>query len=167
MYVIFVDFEKAFDRVPRSLIEWALRRKGVPEKLVAAITVMYNQVETVVQMERKVSDSFMVKVGVHQGSILSPLLFNIVLDEIAKVVNKEQLIELFYADDLLLIGRTLDEVKEKFSKWKEALEQKRLKVNLSNTTIMKTSREANTQEVSHIDPCSVCEFFGGCGIPKN
>ena len=133
LYMIFVDLEKAFDRVPRSLIEWALRRKGVPERLVAAIMVMYNQAETVVQIEGEVSDSFMVKVGVHQGSILSPLLFNIVLDEIAKVVDKEQLMELLYADDLVLIGRTQDEVKEKFSKWKEALEQKRLKVNLSKT----------------------------------
>ena len=122
----------------------------------AAIMVMYNQFETVVQMEGEVSDSFMVKVGVHQGSILSPLLFNIVLDEIAKVVNKEELMELLYADDLVLIGRTLDEVKVKFSKWKEALEQKGLKVNLSKTKIMKTSREAKTKEVSQIDPCSVC-----------
>ena len=97
LYMIFVDLEKAFDRVPRSLIEWALRRKGVPETLVAAIMVMYNQVETVVQMEGEVSDSFMVKVGVHQGSILSPLLFNIVLDEIAKVINKEELMELVAA----------------------------------------------------------------------
>ena len=114
LYMIFVDLEKAFDRVPRKLIEWALRRKGVPERLVAAIMAMYNQVETVVQMEGETSDSFMVKVGVHQGSILSPLLFNIVLDEIAKVVNKEQLIGRLYADDLVLIGRTLDEVREEF-----------------------------------------------------
>ena len=122
----------------------------------AAIMVMYSQVETVVQMEGETPDSFLVKVGVHQGSILSPLLFNIVLDEIAKVVNKEQLMELLYADDLVLVGRTLDEVKEKFSQWKEALEQKGLKVNLSKTKIMKTSSEAKTKEVSQIDPCSVC-----------
>jgi len=84
-------------------------------------------------MEGVASDRFMVKVSVHQGSILSPLLFNIVLDEIAKVVNKEQLMELLYADDPVLVDRTLDEVKEKFSQWKEALEQKGLKVNLSKT----------------------------------
>ena len=46
LYMIFVDLEKAFDRVPRSLIRWALRRKGVPERLVTAILAMYNETET-------------------------------------------------------------------------------------------------------------------------
>ena len=48
--------------------------------------------------------------------IRSRVHFNIVLEEIAMVVNKEQLMQLLYADDLILIGRSLDEVKEKFSK---------------------------------------------------
>ena len=37
LYMCFVDLEKAFDRVPRKVIEWALRKKGVNERFVGAI----------------------------------------------------------------------------------------------------------------------------------
>ena len=41
LYMVFVDFEKAFDRVPRDVIWWALRRKGVNEREISAIMEMY------------------------------------------------------------------------------------------------------------------------------
>ena len=37
LFICFVDLEKAFDRVPRKVIEWALRKKLVPERLVQAV----------------------------------------------------------------------------------------------------------------------------------
>jgi hypothetical protein len=37
----FVDLEKAFDRVPRKVIEWALRKKQVNERLVGVVMRMY------------------------------------------------------------------------------------------------------------------------------
>ena len=39
--LLFVDLEKAFDRVPRKVIQFALRKKGVEEKLVQAVTRLY------------------------------------------------------------------------------------------------------------------------------
>ena len=41
LYVCFVDFEKAFDRVPRMVIDWYLRKKGVNERLVRAVMSLY------------------------------------------------------------------------------------------------------------------------------
>ena len=41
LYMVFVDLEKAFDRVPRDMIWWALRRKGVNEQEISAIMEMY------------------------------------------------------------------------------------------------------------------------------
>jgi len=58
-----VDLEKAFDRVPREVISWAMRKLGVEEFLVSAVMSMYAGVKTVYGNNK----SFEVKVGMHQG----------------------------------------------------------------------------------------------------
>ena len=75
LYMVFVDLEKAFDRVPRSVIWWAMRKLGIEEWLVRVVQSMYENVSSRVRVGEGFSDAFGVKVGVHQGSVLSPLLF--------------------------------------------------------------------------------------------
>ena len=65
--------EKAFDRVPREVLYWAMRQLGVEEWLVQVVMSMYEGARTVVGIPFGDSESFSVKVGVHQGSVLSPL----------------------------------------------------------------------------------------------
>ena len=43
LYHIFVDLEKAFDKVPRAAIQWALRRQLVPERLINQVMSLYDQ----------------------------------------------------------------------------------------------------------------------------
>ena len=69
----FVDLERAFDRVPRRVMEWAMRKKGLPEILVKAVMSLYKRAETKVRVGSGLSKEFSVKVGVHQGSALSSL----------------------------------------------------------------------------------------------
>ena len=73
LWHVFVDLEKAFDRVPRAVVEWALRKQGVTEELVKAVMAMYEEARTVVRCSSGVTDPFQVRVGLHQGSVLSPL----------------------------------------------------------------------------------------------
>ena len=67
LWMAFVDLERAFDRVPRKVVWWALRRLGVEEWLVTVTIAMYEGVTTAVKMNEGESDGFDVKVGVHQG----------------------------------------------------------------------------------------------------
>ena len=76
----FVDLEKAFDRVPRKVIWWALRKHGVDEWIMGLVQGMYSNAKSRVRVGEGYSEEFEVKVGVHQGSVLSPLLFIIVLE---------------------------------------------------------------------------------------
>ena len=102
LFFIFVDLENTFDRVPREIIRFALRRRVVPEYLVNGVTSLYKGCETAVSVDGELSSSFSVKVGVHQGSALSPLLFIMVIDVLTEDVRDGSLMELLYADDLVL-----------------------------------------------------------------
>ena len=72
-----LTWKKAFDRVPREVVRWALRQSGVEEWLVKAVMAMYEKARTVVWTKHGCSEEFEVKVRVHQGSMLSPLLSNL------------------------------------------------------------------------------------------
>ena len=70
-----MDPAKAFDRVPREVVWWALRKVGVEEWLIKVIQSMYAGVTTAVRMQGEESKEVEVKVGVLQGSVFSPLHF--------------------------------------------------------------------------------------------
>ena len=80
LFFAFVDLEKAFDRVSRKVLWWALRKVGLPEWIVDVIMVMYQKARRQARVNNLFSDEFTVQVGVHQGSVLSTLLFIIVLE---------------------------------------------------------------------------------------
>ena len=84
LYFMFIDLEKAFDRVPRKVLWWALRKLLVPEWLVRTIQAMYSGAKSAIRINGQFSAEFGVTVGVHQGSVLSPLLFIIVMEALSQ-----------------------------------------------------------------------------------
>ena len=82
------DLEKAFDGVPRELIYWSLRKEEVPEECISMVKAMYEDATTVVKCKDGLSESFQVKVGMHQGSKLSPLLLVTVLDALSEKIRR-------------------------------------------------------------------------------
>ena len=114
LFICFVDLEKAFDRVPRKVIEWALKKKLVPERLVQAVMSMYKRAKTRLQVEGGHSEEFDVGVGVPKKSVFSPFLFSIVLDILSEDGRKGALYELLYADDLVLMAKTIEKLETKF-----------------------------------------------------
>ena len=64
-------------------------------------------------MNGEESENFEVKVGVHQGSVLSPILFNTVMQAIADNFTKGLPWELLYADDLVLMAEFKAELEER------------------------------------------------------
>ena len=71
-----------------------------------------------------------VKVGVHQGSVLSPLLFVIGLKALSCEFRTGTPWELLYADDLVISAETEGGLKMKLNKWKTEMEAKGLRVNM-------------------------------------
>ena len=60
-YMCFVDMEKAFDRVPRKVMEWAKRKKGLSEVMVRAVMSLYDCTKTRVRVGSAHSEEFEVK----------------------------------------------------------------------------------------------------------
>jgi len=69
------------------------------------------------------------KVGLHQGSVLSLLLFVIVMEMISRELRAGLPLELLYADDLILMAESEESLHDKIVKWKSGLEAKGLKTN--------------------------------------
>ena len=110
LYYAFVDLEKAFDRIPREVVRWALRKLRVEKWLVKAVMTMYEKARTVVRTKNGNSEEFEAKVGVHQGSVLSPLLFAAVMEALTQEVREGLPWELLYAD-LVLMAESAEELK--------------------------------------------------------
>ena len=71
LYFAFVTLQKPFDHVPRKVLRWAMRRAGVQEWVIRAVKAMYVNAKFCVHVNGQFSDEFNIKVGVHQGAVLS------------------------------------------------------------------------------------------------
>ena len=106
------------------------------EWIVSVIKVMYEDASTKVRMNGRESRAFNVKVGLHQGSVLSPLLFIIMLKALSREFMEGLPMELLYAVDLVLIAETKELLLEKVRRWKKGMEKKGLRVNAGKKKIM-------------------------------
>ena len=89
LHMVFIDLEKAYDRVPRDVLWWALKKKVILLKYVSIIKEMYEGVVTNIRTCGGLTDEFSIIIGVHQGSTLSHFLFAIVMDEITKSIHED------------------------------------------------------------------------------
>ena len=131
LYFGFLDLEKAFDRVLREVIRWAMRKLGVEEWLVFAVVSMYAGATVVVRTVYGNSSGFEAKLGMHQGSALSLLLFVIVVKAISREFRVAIPWELLYADDLVVIAETKEDLIKRLNEWKNNVENRGMRVNMN------------------------------------
>ena len=94
------------------------------EWIVRLVQGMYANAWSRVRVGEGYSEEFEVKVGVHQGAVLSPLLFIILLEALSREFRSGVPWEDFYADDLVIIAESLEECVRSLLSWKEAMEKK-------------------------------------------
>lgn len=87
--VTFIDFKKAFDSINRKVMFSVLRHYGIPEAVVNAISVLYNNSRSTVMVDGNISDPFDVSTGVLQGDVLAPFLFVILIDYLLTKATSE------------------------------------------------------------------------------
>ena len=87
LFIVFVDLTKAFDTVPRELLWKILLKYGVPEKFLNLIKLFHAGMEAKVSVCGKESPPFPVEVGVKQGDVLAPVLFNLFTSVVMKLLQ--------------------------------------------------------------------------------
>ena len=80
-----MDVKKAFNRVQREMLEWSMGKKRIAEVLVRSIINQYEGTKTAVTVDSNLSEE--VKVGMHQGSVLSSFHKAVVLDEVTELMS--------------------------------------------------------------------------------
>ena len=95
----------------------------------------------------------------HLGYVQSPFLFAVVVDIVKEFGRDGMLSKLLYSEGLLLMSETNEVHRNKFFKWKVALESKGLKVNLRKTMVMVSGSIAKDGiSKSKFDLCGVCSL---------
>ena len=72
LYVCIVDMLTAFDRFPRKVVEWVMRKKGIPEASVGAVISLYKGAKTTKKVGTHLCDELGVNVGVHRDQLCQP-----------------------------------------------------------------------------------------------
>jgi hypothetical protein len=142
LYMVFIDLEKAFDRVPRDLIWTALHEQKIPEVYVKMLQDMYENSRTKIRCAAGTSEEFNIKVGVHQGAVLSPMLFNVTFDYLLKQFpdqeqqQQDDIWEYKFADDAVLISSNFNSLNREMDNWTKALEENGLRISRTKTEVM-------------------------------
>ena len=116
LHFAFVDLEKAYVRVPHDETCRCLREAGVSEKYVGLIQDMYEGARTLVRTSVRETDMFPVTLGLHQGSSLSPYIFDIIIKELGRGIIEPAPWELLFADDIVIISNTREGLQQKIER---------------------------------------------------
>ena len=148
LYVCFVDFKAAFDTIWRGALLYKLHQHGVGGNLMKVIQSMYSQVYYQVKCNNGLSSPFLSLVGVKQGCVLSPLMFNMFLSDLCDIfddpckpvsLHDVKLNCLLYADDLAILSEDhlglqtcLNRLADYCTKWQLNINVKKTKVIIFN-----------------------------------
>ena len=101
-----------------------MRKLGIAEKYVRLVQDMYEESERVVRCSTETTESFKVKVGLHQGSALSPFLFRVIMNRLTDKVRREPPWTMLFADDIVIYEETRKEMDRRLESWRYALWKK-------------------------------------------
>ena len=117
---MFCRFKKAFDSIPRDTLLKKLLNYGITGRFFNILRNIYSSDKACIKSGNVRSDFFDIDLGVRQGCVLSPLLFNIFLSDLAKkfqsldgkfVLGQSSINALFWADDLVILGESEKQLK--------------------------------------------------------
>ena len=151
LHAMFVDIRKAYDRVHRTGLWIRLWECGIKSKMWRIINNLYEDVRSRIRINDSDTDWFNLAEGLRQGCVLSPLLYAIFINSLADTLKEaaangsilgiklsvsDQLLLLLYADDIVLLAETRDDLQRMADVLARHAREWRYEVNLKKTKYM-------------------------------
>ena len=141
----FIDFRKAYDKINRNLLLLKLQRRGIKGLFYRNLKAIYNDISYIIKVRGGYLDPISSTYGLKQGGVLSPLLFNIFVDEMKEIFDEScdpvkmfdtPLSHMLYADDLILMSTSKEGLNMCLEKLGRYCETWQLEVNIKKSNVM-------------------------------
>ena len=153
-YVCFIDFENAFDSVWHKGLFYKMQAAGINGNVLNLIKDIYGKTQCAIKRNNEITDFFKYSKGVRQGCPLSPVLFNLYINGIFDLINDNSTSDVYlkennkvnglmYADDLVLISRTKENLQHQIDKLGDFCQKWKLTINIKKTKSMVFNRGNN------------------------
>src|SRR5215469_12641453 len=157
VYIAFMDLEKAYDRVDREALWVILSKYGIRGKLLDAVKGFYFDSRACARVDGVSGEMFEVKVGLRQGCVMSPWLFNLYMDSVVREVKREcgeddldlkringgglwRVNVLLFSDDTVLLGESKESLQRLVTVFNRICMKKKLSVNREKSKVMRVGK---------------------------
>ena len=171
--IVFLDLAKAFDTVPHDSIRRALSRHGVHSRITSMVSEMYVGATTTVASGRECTAAISINSGVKQGCPLSPVLFNLIMDELVTEVDglptgvsigESRVSIMAFADDLVLLSNSRSDMESLLKAASGFFDKRHLSVNArkcQSLQVLPCKGRASMRVTEEVH-----RWFGGVPIPS-
>ena len=183
VYACFVDFSKDYDSVWRAGLLYKMIKNKLSFNFISVIKSMYDDLNLSVKLTEGTTPLFKSEVGVRQGCNLSPMLFNMFINDLIDDLQGEVTEPinlngyscscLLYADDLLLMSESWEGLCQSMNKLGEYSAKWKLNISSKKTKIMVFSKLNKQSEYSHnigkitVKCCQDYPYLGSIMTPTN
>ena len=144
-FAAFIDFRKAYDSINRPLLWTKLEDLGIGGNILTVIKSIYNDVQYCVRLNGIDTNWFRVTNGLKQGCMLSPLLFNMFINNLVETIKglgigvdigQEKVSILMYADDLVLLAENENDLQLLLNVLSDWCRSNRINVNETKSNVV-------------------------------
>ena len=154
-----LDLSKAFDKVNHCALYIKLMKRQIPVKLLSLLENLFFGCFSCVKWNNVWSAVFEIRFGVRQGSILSPFLFGIYLNDLGKLCSpRDSCFIILYADDILLISPSVTQTERLLHRCEQELAWLDMRINFKKSGCLRVGSRCDIT-------CAAIASSDGCSLP--